>query len=111
MRVELGRGDHLRQLLHVYGLDVHDVWRHTVKAGARQLRPRPRERQAGKTHREREEWTRKGGDHTDGVQGNTPGRGPVSPKRRSDHGAAAQQARTTAATNVPQDVHGKITRA
>lgn len=27
LRVELGRGDHLRQLLHVGRLDVHDVWK------------------------------------------------------------------------------------
>lgn len=26
--VELRRGDHLRQLLHVGGLNVHDVWEH-----------------------------------------------------------------------------------
>lgn len=26
LRVELGRGDHLRQLLHVGRLDVHNVW-------------------------------------------------------------------------------------
>lgn len=26
MRVELGRGDHLREVLHVSWFDVHDVW-------------------------------------------------------------------------------------
>lgn len=32
VRVELGCGDHLRQLFHVGRLDVHNVWRRTVKA-------------------------------------------------------------------------------
>ena len=32
--VELGRRDHLRELLHVGRLDVHDIWRRRVKEGA-----------------------------------------------------------------------------
>lgn len=35
MGVELGRRDHLRELLHVGGLDVHDVWHRRVKEETR----------------------------------------------------------------------------
>ena len=31
--VELGRRDHLRELLHVGWLDVHDIWHRRVKEG------------------------------------------------------------------------------
>lgn len=33
MRVELGRCDHLRELLHVGRLNVHDIWHRRVKDG------------------------------------------------------------------------------
>lgn len=42
MWVELGRRDHLRELLHVGWLNVHDIWHRRVKEGTRRRGAEPR---------------------------------------------------------------------